>query len=89
MNNMGKAAEMELIPFSGEDNTCITFHPDLSKFKMQSLDKDIVALMVRRAYDIAGSTKDVKVYLNGNRLPVSILLDVGNEVLCGHCQKQS
>lgn len=37
---------------------------------MQSLDKDIVALMVRRAYDIAGSTKDVKVYLNGNRLPV-------------------
>lgn len=81
MDNMGKAGEMELKPFSGEDYTCITFHPDLSKFKMQSLDKDIVALMVRRAYDIAGSTKDVKVYLNGNRLPVSILLDVGNEVL--------
>ena len=79
---MGKAGEMELKPFSGEDYTCITFHPDLSKFKMQSLDKDIVALMVRRAYDIAGSTKDVKVYLNGNRLPVSILLNVGNEVLC-------
>lgn len=70
MDNMGKAGEMELKPFSGEDYTCITFHPDLSKFKMQSLDKDIVALMVRRAYDIAGSTKDVKVYLNGNRLPV-------------------
>ncbi|XP_070629534.1 DNA topoisomerase 2-alpha isoform X2 [Bos indicus] len=70
MDNMGKAGEMELKPFSGEDYTCITFHPDLSKFKMESLDKDIVALMVRRAYDIAGSTKDVKVYLNGNRLPV-------------------
>nr|XP_020745770.1 DNA topoisomerase 2-alpha isoform X1 [Odocoileus virginianus texanus] len=70
MDNMGKAGEMELKPFSGEDYTCITFHPDLSKFKMQSLDKDIVALMVRRAYDIAGSTKDVKVYLNGNKLPV-------------------
>ena len=89
MDNMGKAGEMELKPFSGEDYTCITFHPDLSKYKMQSLDKDIVALMVRRAYDIAGSTKDVKVYLNGNRLPVSILLDVGNEVLCDHRQKQS
>ena len=89
MDNMGKAGEMELKPFSGEDYTCITFHPDLSKFKMQSLDKDIVALMVRRAYDIAGSTKDVKVYLNGNRLPVSILLNVGNEVLCDHHQKQS
>ncbi|XP_006214340.1 DNA topoisomerase 2-alpha [Vicugna pacos] len=70
MNNMGKAGEMELKPFNGEDYTCITFHPDLSKFKMQSLDKDIVALMVRRAYDIAGSTKDVKVFLNGSKLPV-------------------
>uniref|UniRef100_A0A8C4KZR9 DNA topoisomerase 2 n=1 Tax=Equus asinus asinus TaxID=83772 RepID=A0A8C4KZR9_EQUAS len=70
MDNMGRAGEMELKPFNGEDYTCITFHPDLSKFKMQSLDKDIVALMVRRAYDIAGSTKDVKVFLNGNKLPV-------------------
>ncbi|XP_021068384.1 DNA topoisomerase 2-alpha [Mus pahari] len=70
MDNMGRAGDMELKPFSGEDYTCITFQPDLSKFKMQSLDKDIVALMVRRAYDIAGSTKDVKVFLNGNRLPV-------------------
>lgn len=76
---MGRAGEMELKPFSGEDYTCITFHPDLSKFKMQSLDKDIVALMVRRAYDIAGSTKDVKVFLNGNKLPVSTFLGVGNE----------
>ncbi|XP_057357450.1 DNA topoisomerase 2-alpha isoform X3 [Manis pentadactyla] len=70
MDNMGKAGQMELKPFNGEDYTCITFHPDLSKFKMQSLDKDIVALMLRRAYDIAGSTKDVKVFLNGNKLPV-------------------
>ncbi|XP_007531101.1 DNA topoisomerase 2-alpha [Erinaceus europaeus] len=70
MDNMGKAGTMELKPFSGEDYTCITFQPDLSKFKMQSLDKDIVALMFRRAYDIAGSTKDVKVFLNGNKLPV-------------------
>uniref|UniRef100_A0A8D2AW22 DNA topoisomerase 2 n=1 Tax=Sciurus vulgaris TaxID=55149 RepID=A0A8D2AW22_SCIVU len=70
MDNMGRAGEMELKPFSGEDFTCITFQPDLSKFKMQSLDKDIVALMVRRAYDVAGSTKDVKVFLNGNKLPV-------------------
>ncbi|XP_003786441.1 DNA topoisomerase 2-alpha [Otolemur garnettii] len=69
-DNMGRSGEMELKPFNGEDYTCITFQPDLSKFKMQSLDKDIVALMVRRAYDIAGSTKDVKVFLNGNKLPV-------------------
>lgn len=68
---MGKAGEMKLTFFDGEDYTCVTFQPDLSKFKMKSLDKDIVALMSRRAYDIAGSTKDVKVFLNGQRLPVS------------------
>ncbi|KAF7239114.1 DNA topoisomerase 2-alpha, partial [Varanus komodoensis] len=69
-DNMSKAGEMKLQYFDGEDFTCITFQPDLSKFKMTTLDKDIVALMARRAYDIAGSAKDVKVFLNGKRLPV-------------------
>ncbi|XP_065507105.1 DNA topoisomerase 2-alpha [Caloenas nicobarica] len=69
-DNMGKAGEMKLKYYDGEDYTCVTFQPDLSKFKMTILDKDIVALMSRRAYDIAGSTKDVKVFLNGQRLPV-------------------
>ncbi|XP_057241268.1 DNA topoisomerase 2-alpha [Malurus melanocephalus] len=69
-DNMGKAGEMKLKYFDGDDYTCVTFQPDLSKFKMTILDKDIVALMSRRAYDIAGSTKDVKVFLNGQRLPV-------------------
>ncbi|CAB1337909.1 unnamed protein product [Coregonus sp. 'balchen'] len=32
-----------------------------SKFKMQTLDKDTVAIMTRRAYDIAGTTKGVRV----------------------------
>lgn len=31
----------------------------------------IVSLMTRRAYDVAASTRGVKVYLNGKRLPVS------------------
>ncbi|XP_061445305.1 DNA topoisomerase 2-alpha isoform X2 [Rhineura floridana] len=69
--NMNKAGEMKLKFFDGEDFTCITFQPDLSKFKMTTLDKDIVALMSRRAYDIAGSVKDIKVFLNGMKLPVN------------------
>uniref|UniRef100_A0A4W4H7T1 DNA topoisomerase 2 n=1 Tax=Electrophorus electricus TaxID=8005 RepID=A0A4W4H7T1_ELEEL len=69
--NMGRAGEAALRPFTGDDYTCITFWPDLAKFKMQSLDRDTVALMTRRAYDIAGSTKGVKVFFNGTRLPVS------------------
>ncbi|XP_077490321.1 DNA topoisomerase 2-alpha-like [Amblyomma americanum] len=54
----------------GDDFTKITFQPDLSKFKMEKLDADTVALLSRRAYDVAGCTRGVKVYLNGKRLPV-------------------
>lgn len=38
---------------------------------MEKLDKDIVALMTRRAYDLAGSCKGVKVMFNGKKLPVN------------------
>lgn len=69
-DNMGRAGDASIKPFSGEDHTCITFKPDLPKFKMSILDKDTVALMTRRAYDIAGSTKGVRVFLNGTRLPI-------------------
>ncbi len=71
---MGRSSECKLKPFDGDDYTCITFQPDLAKFKMQALDKDTVALLTRRAYDIAGSTKGVRVFLNGKKLPVSIWL---------------
>ena len=71
---MGKAGEAKIVPSKGEDYTCITFYPDLSKFKMEKLDKDIVDLFTRRAYDIAASTRGVKVYLNGKKLPVSLCL---------------
>uniref|UniRef100_A0A3Q3VN89 DNA topoisomerase 2 n=1 Tax=Mola mola TaxID=94237 RepID=A0A3Q3VN89_MOLML len=70
-DNMGRAGEASIRPFEGEEYTCITFQPDLAKFKMSILDKDTVALMTRRAYDIAGSSKGVRVFFNGKRLPIS------------------
>uniref|UniRef100_A0A6Q2XLA8 DNA topoisomerase 2 n=1 Tax=Esox lucius TaxID=8010 RepID=A0A6Q2XLA8_ESOLU len=70
-DNMGRAGESKIKPFDGDEFTCITFQPDLTKFKMQTLDKDTIAIMTRRAYDIAGSTKGVRVFLNGKRLPVT------------------
>uniref|UniRef100_F1KQV5 DNA topoisomerase 2 n=1 Tax=Ascaris suum TaxID=6253 RepID=F1KQV5_ASCSU len=70
INNMTKDKEPFIGKSSGEDFTRVTFKPDLSKFKMTELDDDIVALMSRRAYDVAGSTKGVKVYLNNKLLPV-------------------
>ncbi|XP_024944592.1 DNA topoisomerase 2 isoform X2 [Cephus cinctus] len=74
-NNMGKASEPRIKEFFGEDFTKVTFSPDLTKFKMQSLDADIVALMSRRAFDVAASTRGVKVFLNGTRVPIKNFKD--------------
>uniref|UniRef100_S4RR91 DNA topoisomerase 2 n=1 Tax=Petromyzon marinus TaxID=7757 RepID=S4RR91_PETMA len=71
MNNMSKECDSVIKPSSGEDFTCITFQPDLTKFNMTILDKDIMAIMTRRAYDIAGICKGVKVFLNGQKLPLT------------------
>ncbi|XP_077362448.1 DNA topoisomerase 2-beta isoform X2 [Festucalex cinctus] len=70
-NNMSKTSEPKIKFFDGDDFTCVTFQPDLSKFKMEKLDTDTVALLTRRAYDISGSCKGVKVTLNGKKLPVN------------------
>ena len=55
---------------SGEDFTKVTFEPDLARFKLEEHDDDIIALMSRRAYDMAGAVKGVVVFLNNKRLPV-------------------
>ncbi|XP_077509861.1 DNA topoisomerase 2-alpha-like [Amblyomma americanum] len=70
-DNMRKTTEPKIrAETKGEDFTKITFYPDLAKFRMEKLDGDTVALLSRRAYDVAGCTHGVKVYLNGKRLPV-------------------
>lgn len=74
-NNMSKASEPKVKDFSGEDFTKVTFCPDLEKFKMTELDDDIVSLLSRRAFDVAASTKGVKVFLNGTKLPVKNFKD--------------
>lgn len=75
-NNMGKASEPRIKEFHGEDFTKVTFSPDLTKFKMESLDDDIVSLMSRRAFDVAASSgSGVKVYLNGTRVPIKSFKD--------------
>ena len=60
---MSKANDPKIKEASGEDFTRVTFYPDLAKFNMERLDNDTVALLSRRAYDIAASTRGVKVNL--------------------------
>lgn len=56
---------------SNQNFTCITFWPDLAKFGMKSMDRDIVSLMTKRAYDLAGVVDGkVSVMLNGNVIQI-------------------
>ncbi|KAH9638562.1 hypothetical protein HF086_000963 [Spodoptera exigua] len=75
-SNMTKASEPKVKEAGKDDDfTKVIFSPDLAKFKMEKLEDDIVALMSRRAYDIAMSTQGVKVYLNGERLKINKFKD--------------
>ena len=58
------------------DYTCVTFEPDLRRFNMNKLEGDIVALIKKRVYDLAGViSANVKVYLNGKKLPIKGFLE--------------
>ncbi|KAL7580839.1 hypothetical protein ACA910_001112 [Epithemia clementina (nom. ined.)] len=62
------------------DYVKITFSPELPRFKMTSLDSDTVALLSKRAYDMAGTMasshgKKLSVTLNGKKLQVKSFQD--------------
>jgi len=83
-NNMGKANDAKIKDQTGDDFTSITFNPDLAKFSMDSLNEDTVALLSRRAYDVAASAKGVKVYLNGKKIPIKSFKDYVDFFIKGH-----
>jgi len=57
-NNMSTREEPKITDYKDKegDFTCVTFRPDLKIFKMDHLDEDIVSLMTKRVYDMAGTT---------------------------------
>lgn len=73
-DNMLNASKPSITPFLGaasKQYTKITFKPDLPRFHMTELDADIVALMKKRVYDIAGCNPTLKVYLNGELIKIN------------------
>ncbi|XP_030493385.2 DNA topoisomerase 2 isoform X1 [Cannabis sativa] len=76
-NNMGKKSDPVITKCKASDNwTKVTFKPDLAKFNMTHLENDVVALMKKRVFDMAGCLgSSVKVELDGNRVPVKSFLD--------------
>ena len=87
-NNMSEREEPEIYPITGKgegnkslliyfniDFTCITFYPDLARFKLNNLDEDMVSLMTKRVYDLAGVTPaSVSVRLNGKKIDIKNFL---------------
>lgn len=73
-DNMTKVGKACTYPYdkTKHEFTKVTFYPDLAKFGMTKLDDDIVALMTKRVWDIAGTTdKTLRVYLNKDRVPIN------------------
>lgn len=69
MSVMGKA---KITTTSSKDDfTKVTFTPDFSKFGLEGLDDDHQALFTRRVYDLCGTVRGVKIYLNGQRIPIT------------------
>ena len=63
-------------------STCISFFPDLKKFNLEILSLDIIALMKKRVYDIAGLYSNrIKVYLNDERVELKSFKDYVNKYL--------
>ena len=75
-DNMSKHKEAEIEKYEGEDFTRITFEPDFKKFKMTELDKDIISLLKKRVYDVAGTSPSrIKVYLNNKQIKINNFKD--------------
>ncbi|KAK6588270.1 DNA topoisomerase II [Cryptosporidium xiaoi] len=71
LDNMSKKSDEILKEnYKGKSYVKITFKPDLERFGgMKEFDDDILSLLHKRVYDISGTTS-VKVYLNGNLIPI-------------------
>lgn len=56
-------------PADASDYLQVMFEPDLKKFGMKEIDKDVYSLLKKRVYDLAGcSPKTVSVFLNGKKI---------------------
>ena len=77
-NNMFDKSEPKIVPVdkNAESYTKITFLPDYKRFGLKHLTNDMISLMKRRVYDIAGTTNSsVKVYYNEEFLDIQSFQD--------------
>jgi DNA topoisomerase-2 len=71
-DNMSIIEEPEITKYTKYPYTTITFTPDFKRFGLKELSEDMMALYVKRVYDLnAISTNKLKVNLNDTKLPPS------------------
>ncbi|KAN0033568.1 hypothetical protein ACTFIV_000029 [Dictyostelium citrinum] len=70
-NNMRTKEEPKITSYQNKtDYTKITFYPELDRFGMVDFDDDLVALLSKRVYDVAGCNPTLKVSLNDEELGI-------------------
>ncbi|KAI0706215.1 DNA topoisomerase [Cytidiella melzeri] len=70
-DNMQKMGKAKITKNARDEYTRVTFKPDLKRFGMDRIDEDTLALLQKRVYDLAGTTKKVKVFLNDERIKIA------------------
>lgn len=69
-HNMSSSNNAEITPYDGSDYTCVSWEPDLPRFGMPAFQGDIVAILKKRVYDLAGISK-LRVFLNKKLIKVT------------------
>ncbi|KAF9870326.1 DNA topoisomerase 2 [Colletotrichum karsti] len=67
-DNMSKCGKAKITSSKTSDFVRVTFKPDFKRFSMTGIDDDLDALIQRRVYDMAGTIRGIKVYLNGTHI---------------------
>ena len=74
--NMKVINSPKISDYTGKPYTKITWISDFKRFGIEKYSDDMINLMIRRVYDIAGITdKSVSVYLNKKKLSVKNFSD--------------
>ncbi len=68
---MSSSNNAEISSYDGKDFTCVSWEADLARFGMSFLTKDVLALLKKRVFDLAGIfNSKVKVFLNKKPIKV-------------------
>ncbi|KAI1437968.1 DNA topoisomerase [Xylaria sp. CBS 124048] len=70
-DNMTKMEKAKITSNKSADFVRVTFKPDWAKFGLEGIDDDLESLLYRRVYDMAGTVRGIKVYLNGEQIKLN------------------